>query len=105
MRAAASRAPDDALEVFSPATAAWFRESFAQPTPAQAGAWQAIADGQDTLVVAPTGSGKTLAALRTAVDALAFPRAPATMARPTGTADPDIVPADALRMGGVSNRD
>src|SRR5690625_3213498 len=98
MRAAASRAPDDALEVFSPATAAWFRESFAQPTPAQAGAWQAIADGQDTLVVAPTGSGKTLAAFLTAIDALAFPREPATMARPTGTSVLYISPLKALGM-------
>src|SRR5699024_10649850 len=98
MRAAAGRAPVDALQVFSPATAAWFREPFAQPTPAQAGAWQAIADGQDTLVVAPTGSGKTLAAFLTAIDALAFPREPATMARPTGTSVLYISPLKALGM-------
>jgi ATP-dependent Lhr-like helicase len=56
---------------FSPATAAWFTESFEAPTPAQAEAWEAIERGDDTLVVAPTGSGKTLAAFLTAIDRLA----------------------------------
>lgn len=55
---------------FSPATTAWFAESFAGPTPAQRGAWAAIERGEDTLVVAPTGSGKTLAAFLTAIDRL-----------------------------------
>jgi ATP-dependent Lhr-like helicase len=41
------------------------------PTPAQARAWEAIADGNDTLVIAPTGSGKTLAAFLWAIDRLA----------------------------------
>src|SRR5699024_8896271 len=44
---------------FSPATTAWFTESFDAPTAAQVGAWEAIERGDDTLVVAPTGSGKT----------------------------------------------
>jgi ATP-dependent Lhr-like helicase len=57
---------------FSPATRAWFTEAFAEPTPAQQGAWEAIGRGEDTLVVAPTGSGKTLAAFLTAIDDLAF---------------------------------
>jgi ATP-dependent Lhr-like helicase len=56
---------------FSPATRAWFEESFPQgPTPVQAEAWQAIARGGDVLVVAPTGSGKTLAAFLWAIDRL-----------------------------------
>ncbi len=59
----------DAL--FSPATAAWFKGAFAQPTEAQVGAWQAIGKGDHTLVVAPTGSGKTLAAFLSAIDRLA----------------------------------
>src|SRR5919108_4793433 len=61
----------DPLDRFSAATAAWFRGAFDAPTPAQAGAWAAIAAGQDALVVAPTGSGKTLAAFLAALDRLA----------------------------------
>ena len=56
---------------FTPATAAWFAGAFAEPTPAQSGAWAAIAQGRDVLVVAPTGSGKTLAAFLWALDRLA----------------------------------
>ncbi len=64
--------PDtSALELFSPATRAWFSRSFRAPTPAQAGAWASISAGQHTLVVAPTGSGKTLAAFLWAIDRLA----------------------------------
>ena len=59
------------LDRFSPATRRWFEGTFASPTPAQAQAWSAIADGEHTLVVAPTGSGKTLAAFLWAVDRLA----------------------------------
>jgi ATP-dependent helicase Lhr and Lhr-like helicase len=60
-----------ALDGFSPATRAWFDGAFAEPTQAQAGAWRAIGQGEDTLVVAPTGSGKTLAAFLWAIDRLA----------------------------------
>jgi len=60
----------DVLERFSPATAAWFRGSFTAPTPAQAGAWEAVSSGRDALVVAPTGSGKTLAAFLWSLDRL-----------------------------------
>ena len=67
-RSAASAA--DRLGMFSPATATWFREVFAEPTAAQAGAWEAIAGGENALVVAPTGSGKTLAAFLWALDDL-----------------------------------
>ncbi|MGH3493392.1 MAG: DEAD/DEAH box helicase, partial [Sciscionella sp.] len=56
---------------FSPATQAWLDGAFAAPTPAQEGAWDAIANGDHTLVVAPTGSGKTLAAFLSALDRLA----------------------------------
>ena len=62
---------DGALDGFSPATRAWFEGAFAEPTQAQAGAWRAIGNGEDTLVVAPTGSGKTLAAFMWAIDKLA----------------------------------
>jgi ATP-dependent helicase Lhr and Lhr-like helicase len=57
-----------ALERFSPATREWFTASFAEPTPAQDGAWEAITSGQHALVIAPTGSGKTLAAFLHALD-------------------------------------
>ena len=60
----------DPLAAFSPATATWFAEVFAEPTAAQAGAWQAISSGQNALVIAPTGSGKTLAAFLSALDSL-----------------------------------
>jgi ATP-dependent Lhr-like helicase len=60
----------DPLAAFSPATRAWFEASFAEPTPAQAQAWPAIASGEHVLLSAPTGSGKTLAAFLWALDRL-----------------------------------
>ena len=60
----------DALELFSPATRAWFEQAFDAPTPAQALGWPAIASGEHTLIQAPTGSGKTLAAFLHGVDRL-----------------------------------
>lgn len=76
-----SQAADDVLERFSPATRAWFSSNFAAPTPAQAGAWNAINSGDHTLVVAPTGSGKTLAAFLSAIDKLHTEPAPEPMRR------------------------
>ncbi|BDZ66099.1 hypothetical protein GCM10025877_30370 [Agromyces mangrovi Wang et al. 2018] len=58
------------LDRFSEATRAWFTESFRAPTDAQAGAWDAISQGEHSLIVAPTGSGKTLAAFLWAIDRL-----------------------------------
>ena len=66
----------DVLELFAPATRAWFSGAFAAPTAAQEGAWRAIAAGRHALVVAPTGSGKTLAAFLWALDRLATEPAP-----------------------------
>ena len=63
--------PEDPLDRFAPATRRWFAGTFTEPTPAQAQAWDAIADGDHTLVIAPTGSGKTLAAFLWAIDRLA----------------------------------
>jgi ATP-dependent helicase Lhr and Lhr-like helicase len=65
------------LETFSPATAAWFAGAFRAPTAAQEGAWRAIGEESDALVVAPTGSGKTLAAFLAALDRLAAAPPPA----------------------------
>jgi ATP-dependent Lhr-like helicase len=57
-------------ELFHPAVAAWFRQHFPAPTPAQARAWPVIRAGRNALIAAPTGSGKTLAAFLAAIDAL-----------------------------------
>ncbi len=66
---------------FSAATQAWLDGAFVAPTAAQAGAWDAIARGEHTLVVAPTGSGKTLAAFLSALDRLAGDPVPAQPGR------------------------
>jgi len=63
-------AAPDPLSRFSEPTRTWFRAAFAEPTPAQAGAWASIASGRHTLVVAPTGSGKTLSAFLASIDTL-----------------------------------
>ncbi len=70
-QAAEFAAAERAVGRFSPLTRAWFEGAFATPTPAQVGAWEAIAEGGDVQVVAPTGSGKTLAAFLSAIDRLA----------------------------------
>jgi ATP-dependent Lhr-like helicase len=57
-----------ALDRFSAPTQEWFTSSFAEPTAAQGGAWDAISAGGHALVIAPTGSGKTLAAFLHALD-------------------------------------
>ena len=61
----------DPLARFAPATRHWFTGTFAAPTAAQSQAWDTIADGDHTLVIAPTGSGKTLAAFLWAIDQMA----------------------------------
>ncbi|WP_336502566.1 ATP-dependent helicase [Microbacterium paraoxydans] len=67
----------DVLDRFTPATQDWFRGAFTAPTPAQAGAWEAISAGKHALVVAPTGSGKTLSAFLWAIDSVFRERAEA----------------------------
>ncbi|GAA2357629.1 hypothetical protein GCM10010404_08080 [Nonomuraea africana] len=64
-----------ALDHFSRMTRDWFTGAFLAPTQAQEGAWESIARGDNTLVVAPTGSGKTLAAFLWSLDRLAAERA------------------------------
>ena len=83
------------LDRFSPPTRRWFEGTFAAATPAQAQAWDAIADGEHTLVIAPTGSGKTLAAFLWAIDRLARPDADSTE---TGTRVLYISPLKALAI-------
>ncbi|HYO02414.1 MAG TPA: ATP-dependent helicase [Mycobacterium sp.] len=63
--------PAAPLARFSELTREWFTGTFAAPTAAQTEAWEAIANGDNTLVIAPTGSGKTLAAFLWAIDRLA----------------------------------
>jgi len=60
----------DPLATFEAPTRAWFGDSFAGPTDAQAQGWPAIAGGHHTLICAPTGSGKTLAAFLWCLDRL-----------------------------------
>lgn len=60
----------DSLGAFSEATRAWFSDALGEPTEVQARAWEAIARGENALVIAPTGSGKTLAAFLWAIDTL-----------------------------------
>jgi ATP-dependent helicase Lhr and Lhr-like helicase len=73
------------LSRFSELTREWFTGTFAEPTPAQGQAWSAIADGDNTLVIAPTGSGKTLAAFLWAIDQLAAGAAELAEPRPART--------------------
>src|SRR3954447_18257257 len=70
-----------ALERFSPATREWFTSSFAGPTAAQDGAWDAVGSGRHALVIAPTGSGKTLAAFLHALDRVLTSPKPAELDR------------------------
>lgn len=83
----------DPLGRFSAITREWFGTTFAAPTTAQAEAWDAIADGDNTLVIAPTGSGKTLAAFLWAIDNLA-----GSAARPAGTRVLYVSPLKALAV-------
>ena len=55
---------------FLPFVERWFASTFPEATRPQREGWAAIADGRDTLIVAPTGSGKTLAAFLWGLDHL-----------------------------------
>ena len=48
----------------------WFQSQFDAPSPPQVQGWPSIADGKNTLILAPTGSGKTLAAFLWSIDQL-----------------------------------
>ncbi len=64
----------DALDLFHPVTAAWFRAVFEGVTPPQREGWPAIAHGDSTLILAPTGTGKTLTAFLWCLDRLMLQR-------------------------------
>jgi ATP-dependent Lhr-like helicase len=68
----------DALTLFHPITAAWFRAVFDAPTPPQRDGWPAIARGESTLILAPTGTGKTLTAFLWCLDKLMLRDSPRT---------------------------
>jgi ATP-dependent Lhr-like helicase len=102
------------LAAFSPATRAWFESSFAEPTPAQAQAWPAIASGEHVLLSAPTGSGKTLAAFLWALDRLSAQAVDAAAAQPTragggvggeGTAEPQARARGGRKDSSAAGRD
>ncbi|WP_414686117.1 ATP-dependent helicase [Mycobacterium sp.] len=91
--------PPDPLDRFSAITREWFHNTFAAPTRAQAQAWDAIAKGDNTLVIAPTGSGKTLAAFLWALDSLAgLATLRAGPERPAGTRVLYVSPLKALAV-------
>jgi ATP-dependent Lhr-like helicase len=73
MATQASICPHDVLANFQEPLRRWFLDAFDQPTPVQAQAWPLIADGKNTLMLAPTGSGKTLAAFLVAIHRIMFP--------------------------------
>src|ERR1700712_585743 len=80
-----SAEPSAPLARFTDLTREWFAGTFAAPTAAQTEAWEAIANGDNTLVIAPTGSEKTLAAFLWAIDRLAAGAAPSAT---SGRAEP-----------------
>ena len=67
---------EDALALFHPVVARWFRETFGSPTAPQQLGWPAIARGESTLILAPTGTGKTLTAFLWCLNRLMFEEPP-----------------------------
>ena len=62
--------PAAPLDLFHPLVRTWFTETLGEPSAPQRAGWPAIADGSDTLILAPTGTGKTLAAFLYELNAL-----------------------------------
>lgn len=77
---------DSALNGFHPAVSAWFSNTFATATAAQARAWPLIRQRRSTLIAAPTGSGKTLTAFLAVLDDLVH----------RGLENPDGLPDETL---------
>ncbi|HVP63427.1 MAG TPA: crosslink repair DNA glycosylase YcaQ family protein [candidate division Zixibacteria bacterium] len=62
----------DPLAPFHPAVREWFQAVFSEPTLPQKLGWPAIAQGGNSLILAPTGSGKTLTAFLWCINQLMF---------------------------------
>ncbi|MEM7255670.1 MAG: DEAD/DEAH box helicase, partial [Pseudomonadota bacterium] len=62
---------------FQPLTTRWLENTFDAATDIQRDGWQAIAERNHSLLIAPTGSGKTLAAFLVAIDRLVASPPPA----------------------------
>jgi ATP-dependent Lhr-like helicase len=60
----------DPLAPFHPIVRRWFTDILGAPSAPQRAGWPAIAEGSDTLILAPTGTGKTLAAFLWELNAL-----------------------------------
>ena len=58
------------LQDFHPIVRQWFARTYGTATPPQVLGWPSIAEGKNTLILAPTGSGKTLAAFLWAINHL-----------------------------------
>ncbi len=69
------------LDLFAPATRAWFQATFDSPTQVQDEGWREVAAGRHVLMAAPTGSGKTLAAFLWCLDRLTTEPVPAEAER------------------------
>ena len=101
----------DSFELFHPAVADWFRDSFEKATPPQRQGWPAIARGESTLILAPTGSGKTLTAFLWCINRLMFdaPPAPARRCRVLYVSPLKALAVDIERnlrapLAGIANR-
>ncbi len=88
-------ATESELSYFHPTLRRWFLDTFAEPTTAQEKSWPVIADGRNTLLLAPTGSGKTLSAFLIAINRIMFGEARAEDA-PKGVRTLYISPLKAL---------
>ena len=87
---------DSDLAYFHPTLKRWFLDTFENATPAQEKSWPMIAQGHNTLLLAPTGSGKTLAAFLVAINRIMFGKVADDVPKRTGIRTLYISPLKAL---------